>query len=277
MRSLFFTFLMMAFATTAVAGQVIRGTLFDGRSGAPIGGADVVLLDPSGAALLAVTSDSTGRFDLPAPRAGTYALRVARLGLDTVTTEAFRVGPAETVEIRLMPGVEPVPLTPVSVVARRATGSHSAFRRRLDWGRRSGFGRFRTREELDEIASPRISTVLATMPGVAARTDALGRLRIGTSWSAVGDCDSALLINGVRVSVAPSFPLDEMFSPDEIEGIEVYRHANEIPPELGVRGVCSAVVLWTRTGPTSTGGSRKFRILAGTVVGAGLLTLFFLR
>jgi hypothetical protein len=276
MRRLLFTVLMMAFATTGVAGQVIRGALV-GRSGEPIGGADVVLLDESGAALLTVTSDSAGRFELPAPRGGAYALRVARLGLDTLTTEAFRVGAAETVEVRLSPGAEPVPLTPVSVVARRGSGSHSAFRRRVDRGRHSGFGRFRTREELDEIASPRISTVLATMPGVAVRADPLGRLRVGTSWSAVGDCESALLINGVRVSVAPSFPLDEMFSPDEIEGIEVYRNASEIPPELGVRGVCSAVVLWTRTGPTSRGGSLTFRILAGSVVGAGLLTLFFVR
>ncbi len=65
-------------------------------------------------------------------------------------------------------------------------------------------------------------------------------------------CLPSLWIDGVNVRSSggangPRVRIDDFLSPVEIEGIEIYRSASEVPPRYGGTGAsCGVILIWTR-------------------------------
>ncbi|HET6763052.1 MAG TPA: carboxypeptidase regulatory-like domain-containing protein [Longimicrobiaceae bacterium] len=71
------------------AAQTVRGRVADGVATRPAAGVLVVLLDEAGAQRAAALTDSLGTFSLPAPSAGSWRLRVERVGRATIVDGPF--------------------------------------------------------------------------------------------------------------------------------------------------------------------------------------------
>lgn len=254
--------------------QQIRGTVVETNDGGPIAAAAVTVFDVRDSLALQVPTDSMGRFSSVLQRAGIYSLRVEKIGYRTQQTDTFEIGPSEVLALRIVLGIEAVPLTPIEVTARyHVSRAHPDFHRRVDWGRQSGFGHFITRDEIDATAVMRTSSMLMRVPSIRLVHARDGTIYLGVSERGTYNCRSAVYLNGMEISQA--FGLDEL-GLDEIEGIEVYRSPSEIPTDLAGPGVCSVVAFWTRVG--IPGGKWSWRpVLAGAAALTGLLLYGFLR
>ena len=97
--------------------QVVRGSVVDSATSNPIGDFTVQLIDSTGAGVAAALAQPGGRFSVRAPAAGTYRLRVLRIGFRRTQTPAFVVGAGETVE-----RVVPMPQISVALSRVRVVG-----------------------------------------------------------------------------------------------------------------------------------------------------------
>jgi hypothetical protein len=88
----------------------IRGTIVDAATDDPILGASVLLLDASGKTLRQTLTGDDGEFVLEAPRAGSYAIRVERMGYRARTSPAIELGAGEERVVRFAIPIEPIPL-----------------------------------------------------------------------------------------------------------------------------------------------------------------------
>ena len=105
--------------TTGASAQSVRGTVVERGTGAPLGGIVVQLLDSAGAPASRTITSSEGHYRLTAPRAGSYSLRVLRIGYrpSVPVNVTLRLGP-DLVEGPLFAGAS-VLLDTVRVAGRR--------------------------------------------------------------------------------------------------------------------------------------------------------------
>jgi hypothetical protein len=102
--------------------QAVRGQLVDSRSGAPISGAFVVLLDQTGREIARGLTGDSGTFLLRAPDAGAYRLQSKRIGFRLSETPPFLLALDQTIAYQLK--VEAVrTLLPLVVEGRPQCGS----------------------------------------------------------------------------------------------------------------------------------------------------------
>ena len=139
-------------------------------------------------------------------------------------------------------------LAPV-VVAEKANRLSGFEERRL-----RGFGAFMTREEIERRGATTPIELLRGMPGVIVRRGAGQDVPISTrGTTAIGEggvselsygCRMAVYIDGVLFS---GEYLATAIRPSEIDGIEVYAGAAEIPAQFkpGNNG-CGAILIWSR-------------------------------
>ncbi len=93
-------FLALLIARPA-ASQTVRGDLRERGSGRPIGAAMVVLLTEGGARVAGALTDAEGRFELRAPRAGTFILRADRVGYGSTVSPPLALGDGQTLAYRM--------------------------------------------------------------------------------------------------------------------------------------------------------------------------------
>ena len=115
--------LLSCLALTPLTGsadaQVVRGSVVDSVTSRPIGDFTIQLIDSAGASVAAALARPGGRFTLHAPAAGTYRLRVLRIGFRRTQTEPFRIGADETIERDVqMPQIS-VALTGIRIVGEQ--------------------------------------------------------------------------------------------------------------------------------------------------------------
>jgi hypothetical protein len=84
--------LLSAAVAFPVHSQVVTGRLMDAGANRPIASAFVQLEDSAGVRHAGALTDSMGRFALRARASGMYRLRAERLGYETVTSPALRLG-----------------------------------------------------------------------------------------------------------------------------------------------------------------------------------------
>lgn len=103
-----------------ITAQVVRGTVTQGTSGAPVAGAlaELFIADSVGARVASALTDSAGAFALRAPVPGRYVLGAKRIGVRRFTTAAFALAAGETRTIPIT--LEPLDfqLPEVVVIAR---------------------------------------------------------------------------------------------------------------------------------------------------------------
>lgn len=241
-------FLTAAFVLPCVAtpggGQVIRVRLLEPATDKPVA-ATITLVTPQNAVVAQSTRDgSDGGVALQAPTPGNYRVRAERPGYPTVVTPAMALRTGDDVAVILRAAPDPVELKPVVVVAnnRRPPGRLGGFYDRMQ---RYKTGRFITREQIDKMRPFFVTDILRTLPGVQVVPSLRG---IGYDVRMSTGCRPNVFLDGL------SFPLtgesiDDIVSPMQLEGVEVYPTAAEVPPDLHpTDNMCGAIALWTRGG-----------------------------
>ncbi len=251
----------------ALSAQTIVGRIVDEATRAPVNQADIALLDGSGLRRANALADSLGNFRLAPPVAGAYTLRVQHIAYTPWTSAKIEVGNSEVVEIEIRLGRTVIPLQPLVVTARTRDNSRLAgFNQRR---RSSSFGRFLTRADIETRSASRTSDLLRVMPGVAVTPVNL-RGRAGPERSLIGMrssaglCDPAFFIDGVRVHQSAESTLDDVLTPEMLNGVEVYTVSGAAPAQFAVPGSCGVVLFWTRQGEGNAKWSWKRFVVAAT-------------
>ncbi len=245
--------------------QAVRGFVVSGTPMAPVAGVFVLLVDTAGTVSRAGVSDSTGAYALLAPVAGIYTLQVQSGGYGPFLSDPFPLPRGQTLQLDLhVPRrIYTLPAVTIAGEAGAPAGVLSGFYERLD----RGWGIFFTRDEIQKRGARRISDLLHGLPDVRVirRSDIESTVRFGTELARVnvgplslgedgahqivGDsplrCSPLLYVDGIKFGRADEV-LDQV-GPTDIEGIEIYRRATEVPPEFGgLYARCGVILVWTR-------------------------------
>ncbi len=255
MRAPLLLSLVLLAAPPAAAAQSVHGTVKDQATGRPIVAASVELVGARGKAVDKVLTDSTGAFLLEPDEAGSYSLKASGLGYRDAGTAAFPVSYGELVEVTLELAVDAVPLEPLTVEAR----SFPPNRYLTDSGfydrRRAGVGVFLTRADIMKRRPEEFSDLMRSISGMEVRSSGpTGRRGYVMSTRANGQCQPVLVLDGVPTLVGGQqplrgrdIPLDDVVSPGDIEGLELYKGAAGVPSQYNVNiAACGVLLIWTR-------------------------------
>jgi len=241
---------------------VLHGTVVS-EANAPLSNADVAIPALSRNGL----SDSLGRFRIVDIAAGTYDVRVRRLGYAVLTT-TVEFKPGQVVE-RTLKLTRLVTLDTLSVVAT----PYDRMLREFEDNRRLGLGKFWTRADLEKLEGFQMSSILSQVTGTrvvrgkgtsawVARsrgvytlggTDASRRI---PSWFDRGlgappyQCYCDVYVNGVAVYSGrreePLFNINSL-APADIEGVEFYARSAQTPARYSrLDSPCGVLVIWLR-------------------------------
>jgi len=261
-------------AAGAGEAQNIRGRVLDDSTSDPLFGVFVEVVNTR----ITASTDLTGTFLLPLPRAGLVRLRLTLPAYAALDTDTIRVvdGLTATVLLRLRRVVIPLDTIVAVAEARHFTGGF------YERARQPGFGHFITRADISKRpATSRVTELLRGMPGVeilaVRRPRSASTINTVVMSGSLGRCQPAIYINGSPVKQFPESGLDDFLKPDMLEGVEVYTRWASAPGLFVAPPTCGVLGFWTRTG--SGEGAQKWtfrRVLAvGGIVAAmaALLTL----
>jgi hypothetical protein len=246
------------------AAQAIDGRVVAHATGAPIRGADLILLDTLDRAVAAAVSDADGGFRIEAPGPGTWRLAAQLIGYRTVLSDPLDVdtGDEVTVDVRLT--VKAIEIDePIVVTSRGSYLDPNAreFHARRVRGEKTGIGEFLHGEALDVASATVPSDLLRRVHGV--RVGA-GRNQQGRIIQMGGGCVPAIFVNGSQINqFRRNQSVDDVVSVHDIEGIEVYRGIKQPGGRFYDREGCGVVLVWTRAGERTPGPFTWKRLLLG--------------
>lgn len=219
-------------AQAVLTGRIIHDSTRAGLS-------EVEILIPSTSAK--ATTDARGRFTLPGLPPGVADVIVRKIGFRPVKirTLVFRADTLD-VEVRLAPAV--VELEPIVVTAAAVPRGMEAFAER----RLKGLGAFIDATRLRKNDDRLLADLFRGIAGVRVNP---GQNNEAFAISNRTNCLMAIWMDGARVYTSGSgFPFNlNQISPNQLEGIEIYRGSSETPIELsGANSDCGTIVLWTR-------------------------------
>lgn len=212
-----------AFATA----QMVRGTVSDATSGLPIKAVNLSLYTLDGRRLVAGLSNDDGRFEIVLPKGKTVYLQAERIGYGTAKSEPITARTSELLQLNVRMSEVAIPLEGIEVVSRKTVEPRlQPFLDRASLYKRAGIGRIWTRGDLERHPTALISQFVTRFP--QRRDAALSR--------ANQICEGTVLyVDDIRLGVedddATFQDLDMVVSPDQIEGIEMYRDT-DVPPDL---------------------------------------------
>ncbi len=253
--------------------QAIAGKVVEDSTHTPIAGATVSVLSLSGEALGGARSDSAGAFRVSLDSAGHYRLRVEQPGYRTVTSDSVSLDEDEVLTVELRLARQAIPLEPL-VVTARVDRRITAFYERV---RKSGWGHFLTRADIERRLGQRPSELIRLMPGVRIMSVAPCRTCLaenvlflrGVGPGGSNQCAPTVYIDGMEVRQDALSPLDALLITDTLEGVEVYTEPATAPMEFAAAARnCGVVAFWTRP-PTGKFSWKKL------VIGFGIALGFF--
>lgn len=246
MRGLLLLALLLGTARDAAAqAQLVVGRLLDDQTRQPIALAEVKLIDARGKQVSMFVTDTTGKFRLTANAQGEYRLRAERIGYQNGQTEKFKLLAADTLVMDFWLSTKAVLLAPIEVKASARdwleryapVGMEPFFERRTFYGK-AGLGTFLGRKEVREFEGLPTTALLSSTVGVHVFNGAV---------TMRGNCRPQYFLNGMPFKLAPGETIDQFISPVDLEAVEIYRGASQLPGEFGgSNSECGAIVLWTR-------------------------------
>jgi hypothetical protein len=227
-------------------GGNLIGRVLDSRSGSPLTGASVELREAGRGAI----TNERGVFVLRDVASGPDVIAIEMLGYaDQEKVIQILGGRAQDLEVRMT--TEPIELTPMIVEVRPR--SWFSDRAGLEDRLLSGNGMIFTREDLAELQPRVLGDLMRQVPGARVRTT--GGIYSGT-WTVQfrgaanlegRACNPVIWMDGVKVGNDPVMFRD--ITGPEIDAVEVYRGAAEVPGEFsGGDARCGVVIVWTRRG-----------------------------
>ncbi len=212
--------------------------------GTPVPNAAIALLGTG----LQTVADQNGRFQFPAVPVGSHAVVARAIGWKP---QLFMIRMEEGQEQTFQIGLERAPQFLPDLIAKGTVlekPPEYAFTSRYDGffhRRRVRFGTFRVRNQSPWFESAsHTADLLQGIPSV--RVSSSGPITTVAFLGCRGpSAKVAVWIDGSRVMTDDhNYALDYV-SPAEIELIEVYRRAGQIPAEF-LSDACAAIVIWTR-------------------------------
>jgi carboxypeptidase-like protein/carboxypeptidase family protein/TonB-dependent receptor-like protein len=215
----------------------VTGVVYNG-AGRGIPAADVTV---AGAASK-TTTDSTGHFTLRNLPSGTQTLVIKRLSYAETHTpvEISATKPADVI-VKLnqaAPTLEKVTVTAKWEQELKKIGFTDR--------KKSGLGKYQTREEIESRLPQNITDVFATTPGL--QVDYTGQEpALKSSRSATGGCVN-YYVDGIPYKEQSPGDINDYMRPTEIEATEVY-NSEETPGEFQSAGStsCTTILIWTKT------------------------------
>lgn len=113
--------------------------------------------------------------------------------------------------------------------------------------RRTGAGRYLTPEDIAKGGAFFTADILRTLPGITVDRDMNGFKQILMN-NPFGKCQPTIYVDGLRMPGLNGSDLDDLFTPNEIGGIEIYSEANT-PGEFRDYtrdDVCGSIVIWRK-------------------------------
>ena len=224
----------MSAAAASLTG-VIRDSL-----GTALSGVELRLI---GASSTLARTDDRGGFRLPPMAVGRYSIALRRLGFEPAQVDVrIRAGRTDSLVITMTTLV--AELDEIAVMAERDARSKKFLSQ--FWSRRkTGFGAYLTRDEIEDRHAENFVDLVRRMPGVRILQQN-GRPVIRFSRSmGPRDCPPQYFVDGMRIENGSP---DE-FTPSDVEALEIYTGLSNLPVEYQPRHdtyTCGAVVVWTR-------------------------------
>jgi carboxypeptidase family protein len=265
-KSALFGVLFTFITGSSISGaQSVSGIITEKSTGIPVAGASLVLMDQADHPKAGTRADSAGKYLINAPQAGIYRLAVGGRGLASTQSADFQLtnGSTANVDVALTLSA-PTLATVVVKGGKRVVDASTANPGKFDeflMRRKMGMGTFLTRDQIMAKPVSQTASIFAQIPGLKVRQH-------GTTWDIrsqsctpkldkpgpggdeMQDDDPAvwpiLFIDGVHVRGLAA--LNDI-NQSEIEGIEVYQGASELPA-IAKGNACAAIFVWLRSGKT---------------------------
>lgn len=212
-------------------------------SGQPLMGAKVQIVGTS----VAAVTDASGQLRLAGLPVGVQTVEVRRLGYATrLALVTLEPGRAASVAFRL--DVQAIPVAEIVVRGEQRRAGYNylesmGFNRR----RKTGGGAFLTRADLAKHDMGYLSDALRRVAGMSflPMGSGVGGAYVQVARNGNGRiCPIQYYLDGVLVG--PGFNIDDIATRD-VEGLEVYKGASQIPPEFNRRTAgCGVIAVWTR-------------------------------
>ncbi|MEO6525842.1 MAG: TonB-dependent receptor plug domain-containing protein [Gemmatimonadaceae bacterium] len=191
--------------------------------------------------IIVARSDDSGRFHVSPMPEGARGVFVRRLGFkpQRALIPLNAAGTTDSVVVTLVAVVTELP-------SMTATARHDSISRRVlaeFWARRArGFGRFITRDEIEQRGSVNFVDLMRRMPGAMVQNQrGLQEVRFGRSG--LRDCQPQYWVDGIPIERGSAGE----FTPNNLEAIELYSGPATTPPQYTTRGpTCGTIIIWTR-------------------------------
>ena len=190
-----------------------------------------------------VESDSAGNFQMLAMPVGAVRLIALRIGYAPETVSVV-VAAAVEVQAEFVMTSTVHTLPEEIVVADPMRGKMGSFNRR----KARGVGAFVTRADIEKRQPNALSEMLRYLPGVSVTQKMAGEpqpvhMQRSVNSTMQASCVVQLYVDGHPY---PNGNVDD-FSPNSVEGVEVYKSASEIPADFRTRdAMCGLISIWTR-------------------------------
>lgn len=224
---------------------VIDGVVTD-SSLAPLSGVHVTLNGSS----FDVTTPESGRFRFSGVPAGLYVISVGKIGYKSSLT-TIRLAADDT----LRPAYELIPTGTVLGTVKITGLSASPNRQEFDARRALGRGKFMAEDEIDKRNSARATELLRTFSSINVVAPLGNRSATAPVYYAMSrregggfkSCAMAVVVDGFQMPLP--FDLEELPSPKEIMGIEVYSGNATIPVQFARwNSGCGLILVWRKDG-----------------------------
>ena len=244
---------VLATASQASA-QTVNGRLLDGQSKRPILLAVVTLMDTAHVLVDRTYTDDQGRFELTAPRAGSYLVAAARDGYQPKVDGVLELPAGSTATITFY--LQPLAFRLDTITAQAGSTASTRYLNAQGFYRRQqlGFGHFISPEALNKRVVMNVGDLLRGIPGVYVNSDMRGsivRFRDLSGQSADGYCVPRIFVDGAAVASAGAggnVVIEDFVDPVDLDAVEVYSRIAAVPLEFGSLTNCGVLLFWTRRG-----------------------------
>ncbi len=225
-------------AAVPLGTAVLTGSV-TATNGQPLEGAQILLLGTQ----LGGRADQNGNFRLGGLPGGTQSIEVRQIGY-APRRYAVDLSPDKVSKIDAVLEERAVVLEAVEVAAKKGSGIPG-----FDQRKKSGFGTYISRDDIEKRGAIRTTDLFRTIPGVQVLWNGSG-YTVQMSRSSSGYCPVQYYIDGSPFLSTGGDDMDQIVQPQDIQAIEVYKGPTETPAEFqgGGSAACGTIVIWTRRG-----------------------------
>jgi hypothetical protein len=212
----------------------LNGTVL-GADGKPLEGAQVYLVGTA----VGARADSRGVFHLSGLPAGTQTVEVRLLSYSP-KRYTVDLSPARESRLAAVMDAKAQVLGEITVEGK-PTSNIPGFDDRA----KRGFGTFLNRQDIENRQSVLTTDLFRTIPGLTVGFDGSNYV-VQSARSMGSGCQVQWYLDGSPFDNSQN-DLDQMLRPDDIEAIEVYKSASEVPAQYqGQNASCGTILVWSK-------------------------------